>query len=292
MQNYLQALYQGQDDYMRIISENNFSHLNFDVEASIVMRLISNSFSSRVPLTKTSPQSISHALFNAGALGVSLSPALDHAMLVGELTVTGEAICKLHLTYKGLLHLCSEAGAISHVTTWVIRQADKVRMSNEITSKPQVDIPDLFGERGPVVGSLCTICTPNGDYLTTLMKTVELNQIALLSGNDAWYGAFADEFRKKQVLKRALHTMASAHHGRLQKAAKFLSDSDLDLYERTERKAMMTQPKQFKAKQNAMTRGEALFLRREAPATEAQEAESTPAETVQPPAQTTGLYFK
>ena len=291
MQNYLQALYQGQDDYMRIISENNFSHLNFDVEASIVMRLISNSFTSRVPLTKTSPQSISHALFNAGAMGISLSPALDHAMLVGELTPTGDAICKLHLTYKGLLHLCSEACAISHVTTWVIRQADKVRMSNDITSKPQVDIPDLFGDRGPVVGSLCTICTPSGDYLTTLMKTVELNQIALLSGNDAWYGAFADEFRKKQVLKRALHTMASAHHGRLQKAAKFLTDSDLDLYERTERKAMMTQPKQFQPKQNAMTRSEALFLRREDPATCAQEAESTPAETVQPPAQTTGLYF-
>lgn len=289
MQNYLQALYQGQDDYMRIINENKFSHLNFDVEASIVMRLLSNSFASRVPLTKTSPQSISHALFNAGAMGISLSPALDHAMLVGEISPTGEAICKLHLTYKGLLHLCSEAGAISHVTTWVIRETDKVRMSNDITSKPQVDIDDLFGDRGAVVGSLCTICTPNGDYLTTLMKNVELNQIALLSGNDAWYGAFADEFRKKQVLKRALHTMASAHHGRLQKAAKFLTDSDLDLYERTERKAMMAQPKKLSSQQNAQTRTEALFLRREVPTVEAQEAESAP--STQPQSKHKGLYF-
>ena len=163
--------------------------------------------------------------------------------------------------HKGLLHLCSEAGAISHVSTWVIHEQDKVRMTSDVTSKPQIDIHDLFGDRGPVVGSMCTICTPSGDYLTTTMKAEELNRIAVMSGNDAWFGEFADEFRKKQVLKRALHSVASSHHGRLADAAQHLSKDDLDLYERTERLAMSAPRPEVQESKSQQTRGEIAFQR-------------------------------
>lgn len=286
MKQYQFAINQIKHDYLNIVSENDFKHLDFNVESRIALRLISNSQSGRVPLSKTRPESIAHALFNAGALGLSLSPSLDHAMVVGEMSATGQAIAKLHVTYKGLLHLCAEAGALSHVTTWVIYEKDKVRLSNDLTSKPQIEIPNLFGDRGPVVGSLCTICTPNGDYLTTLMKADELNQIALLSGNEAWFGVFADEFRKKQVLKRSLHSLASAQHGRLSKAAKYLSDDDLDLYERTERRAIVNSSRQSEPNNGHRTRAEAYFKRTPKP-----EIVETPLTDHQETATTQGLYF-
>ncbi|HFI9381216.1 TPA: recombinase RecT [Vibrio parahaemolyticus] len=259
------AINEIEQDYRMIVALNEFNHLDFDVESKLALRIVENSTGGRFPLDKVEPSSVAHALFNAGALGVSLSPAVDHAIIGGEITESsGRAICRLHLTYKGLLHLCYEAGAISHVTTWVIHEKDKVRLSNDITSKPQVDIEDMFGDRGPVVGALCTICVPNGDYITTKMTADELNQVAVMSGNDAWFGPFADEFRKKQVLKRALHSMASTYHGRLSRAAKFLSESDMDLYERTERKSIpVPKNQQLSVKQSTshQTRGEAAFRR-------------------------------
>lgn len=233
MEAYISAIENIQAQYLQTVKDNNFGHLSFEVEANIALRMVANS-SGNIPLKKASPTSVAHALFNAGAMGISIAPTVDHAMLVADVSQAGEIIAKLHLTYKGLLHLCYEAGSISHITSWVIRKNDKVRMSNELTSKPELEISDLFGDRGDVTGALCTICTPNGDYLTTLMNKKELDQIAEQSGNDAWHGVFADEFRKKQVLKRALHTMASTHNSRLAKAAQFLTDSDLDLYERTD----------------------------------------------------------
>lgn len=282
------AVHSIEHDYRAIVASNGFTHLDFDVESKLALRIVENSIDGRFPLNKVEPSSVAHALFNAGALGVSLSPAVDHAIIGGEITeISGRAICRLHLTYKGLLHLCHEAGAISHVTTWVIHQKDKVRLSNDVTSKPQVDIEDLFGDRGPVVGALCTICVPNGDYITTKMTTDELNQVAIMSGNDAWFGPFADEFRKKQVLKRALHTMASTHHGRLSKAAKYLSEDDMDLYERTERKAISApkqQRLQTKQSSSKQTRAEAAFRR----PTSCAEEQKVP---VQDPVQTTGLYI-
>lgn len=259
MQSIEQALKGIRDKYQAVINDNGFDHLNFDVESQIALRLIANSVSDRIPLTKVSPDSVAHALFNAGAMGISLSPGVDHAMISGEVSKGGQLICKLHLTYKGLLHLCCEAGAISHVTNWVIHEKDRVRMTSDVTSKPELEIDNLFGDRGPVVGAMCTICTPAGDYLTTTMSAKELNQIAVMSGNDAWFGEFADEFRKKQVLKRALHTVASSHHGRLADAAKHLSTNDLDLYESTERRAISSPRPQVKEKEQALTRGEIAF---------------------------------
>ena len=263
MEKFEKALRLVHSDYLQVIHENNFKHLNFDIEKNIVMRLITSSDDSRVPLTGSSPQSVAHALFSAGSMGISLSPALDHAMLIGEIASTGAIICKLHLTYRGLLHLCYEAGAITHVTLWVIRKEDKLSMSNDITCKPKLEIANLFGDRGDVVGALCTICTPQKDYLTTLMTAQELDQIACISGNPAWHGVFGDEFRKKQVLKRALHTVASAYHGRVANAAKYLSEQDLDLYERTERKAISASRPQQKVSTptHKATRGEAAFKR-------------------------------
>ncbi|HBC3404753.1 TPA: recombinase RecT [Vibrio parahaemolyticus] len=285
MKKYQFAINQIKHDYSNIVQENGYDHLDFGVESRIALRLIANSHS-RVPLSKTSPESVAHALFNAGALGLSLSPSLDHAMVVGEMSASGQAIAKLHVTYKGLLHLCAEAKALTHVTTWVIHEKDTVRLSNDLTSKPQVDIPNLFGDRGPVVGALCCVCTPNGDYLTTLMKADELNQVALLSGNEAWFGVFADEFRKKQTLKRALHSLASAQHGRLSKAAKYLSEDDLDLYERTERRAIVNSSRQVEAKANHRTRAEAYFKR-----TPQTETVATPTIEPEETATTQGLYF-
>ncbi|EGQ7973488.1 hypothetical protein I7Z51_002410 [Vibrio parahaemolyticus] len=286
MKKYQFAINQIKQDYISIVKENSVEHLDFDVESRIAMRLVANSHTSRVPLSKTSPESVAHALFNAAAMGLSLSPTLDHAMVIGEMNATGQAIAKLHVTYKGLLHLCAEAKALTHVTTWVIHEKDSVRLSNDVTSKPQIDIPNIFGDRGPVVGALCTVCTPNGDYLTTLMKADELNQVALLSGNEAWFGVFADEFKKKQVLKRALHSLASAQHGRLANAAKHLSENDLDLYEKTERRAIVNTSRHAAQKSGYRTRAEAFFKRADNPeSVKPSVIEATETATTQ------GLYF-
>lgn len=286
MQNIKQAINNIRDKYVAVVNDKGFDHLNFEVESKIALRLVANSIADRIPLTKVSPDSVAHALFNAGAMGISLSPAVDHAMISGEASKAGQLICKLHLTYKGLLHLCSEAGAISHVTTWVIHEQDKVRMTSDVTSKPQIDIDNLFGDRGPVVGSMCTICTPSGDYLTTTMKAAELNQIAVMSGNDAWFGEFADEFRKKQVLKRALHSVASSHHGRLADAAKHLSKDDLDLYETTERSAMSAPRPRTQESTKQQTRGEIAFQRG------TRKKEEAPITLNTPKAQTGGLMLQ
>ena len=266
MENFKTALMAIKKDYLQVVAENGFDHLNFDVEVNIALRLVENSFFDAIPLTKASPQSVAHSVFSAGAMGISLSPGNDHAIMSGDIGLSGNIIAKLHLTYKGLLFLCYEAGAISHVSLWVIRKNDKVKLSNDLNSKPQIHIEDLFGDRGDVVGALCSLCTPRGDYLNTLMTAAELEQVATFSRNHAgWNGVFADEFRKKQVLKRALHTMASAYHGRVANAAKYLTDESLDLYEQTERISMTDKPRHKGVEQQqvsshqSQTRGEAAF---------------------------------
>lgn len=264
MKNILNAINAIEESYNTIVNQNNYSHLSFEVESNLAVRIFENNVLAKYPITKINVTSVAHSLINAASLGLSLSPQLDHVMIVPEINSSGQVLCKLHVTYKGLLHLCNEAGAISHITTMVIHKADKVRLSNDITSKPQIIIDDLFGDRGPVVGALCTICTPKGDYLTTKMSAAELDQVASMSGNSAWFGVFSDEFWKKQVLKRALHTLVSSYHGRLQSAAKFLTDNDMDLYESTERKAIASQYKSVSSKTSnqGVTRAETIFKNR------------------------------
>lgn len=221
--------------YTAKAKQENYTFLKFNVESKLINRMADKLLAQKkIPINKIDLNSLNHALFNACSLGLTLYPPLGHTALSIEYSSSGTAYFKLHVTYKGLLHLCFEAGAISTVSSWVIHKNDRVQLSNDITTKPSIEIENLFGDRGPVVGAICTIMVPNGDYLTTHMKIDELNNIASMSGNSGWDSVFVNEFRKKQVLKRALNTVASTYHGRLSSAAQYLSEDDMDLYEETE----------------------------------------------------------
>jgi len=129
---------------------------------------------------------------------------------------------ELHITYRGLLHLGYETGAILNVQTWVVYTKDKLQLSaNE--QRPLLIIDNIFGDRGDVAGSVCIVAMSTGEYITSVMSATELDAIAVLSGNPGWFGCFADEFRKKQVIKRALRNLPSKLHPRMAEASKYLA---------------------------------------------------------------------
>lgn len=230
MENIKQAIDSLKDTYTSLVTRNG-DQLNFEREKGYLLDQLHIQESQGVKLNSVSAESIANALFNAGGLGLSLHPALGYAIVSLAQNPYGMNNGKLIVTYKGLLHLCYEAKALTHFTSWVIYEKDRVSLSSDVFQKPKIDIADIFGDRGNMVGAICTICTPNGEYLTTRMTAQELNEVANASGNLAWYGPFADEFRKKQVLKRALKTMLSTYDGRLLQASLLLSTDDKDCAE-------------------------------------------------------------
>lgn len=146
------------------------------------------------------PQSLQAAILNVAAIGISLNPASQHAYLVPR----DRQIC-LDISYRGLVKLATDSGAIKWAKVELVHEKDKF-IWNGPAAAPLHEA-DPFTERGPIKGGYCIAKLPDGEILTEVMPVEEINKIrdtskAFQKGGGPWKDWY-DEMAKKTILKRA-----------------------------------------------------------------------------------------
>jgi len=164
-------------------------------------------------LQKCYPMSVRDAVVNVASVGLSLNPALGLAYLVPRKLKSSDSnpICCLDVSYKGLIKLATDTGAILWAKAELVRQGDEYEWCG-VASAPIHRVKEPFNDeaRGPVVGGYCVAKTADGDYLTEQMSMKELSDVEAVSkvgdGFSPWKGVFGNEMRKKTLIKRASKT--------------------------------------------------------------------------------------
>jgi len=143
------------------------------------------------------PMSLKSAILNVAAIGISLNPALAHAYLVPR----DGKIC-LDISYRGLVKLATDCGAIQWAKTELVYENDTF-VWNGVNREPDHKA-DPFSERGAVVGGYCLAKLPDGSVMVETMTRAEMDKIQATSkaANGPWK-TWPDEMRKKSVTKRA-----------------------------------------------------------------------------------------
>lgn len=147
-------------------------------------------------LQKCNPRTVQDAIKNVAACGLTLNPVEQYAYLVPR---NGE--CHLTISFKGLLKVAADSGAIQWVKAEVVKENDTFELRG-ITEEP-LHKRSPFSDRGNTVGAYCVAKLPSGEYLTEVISESELMQIRNAASTKAVWDAWPDEMRKKSVIKRA-----------------------------------------------------------------------------------------
>lgn len=150
--------------------------------------------------------SLSHAVKNVAAIGVSLNPASAHAYLVPRKGV----IC-LDISYRGLVKLATDAGAIEWAKATLVYEGDEFEWCGPATPpihKADVFNPERIDPKQPLnglKGGYCLAKLPSGDLLVDVMSAGEIYAVRDTSKakNGPWAGQWAGEMAKKTIIKRA-----------------------------------------------------------------------------------------
>jgi recombination protein RecT len=151
-------------------------------------------------IARKNPLSLQNAILNVAACGITLNPLLAHAYLVPR-----DGGIMLDVSYKGLLQLATDCGAIEWVQTWEVYDNDTFQLHGAGV-KPTFSA-DPRGDRGDLSGFVCVAKTPSGGYLTEWMSKDDVDDIARRSktfGKETspWKSDYK-EMGKKTVIKRA-----------------------------------------------------------------------------------------
>lgn len=175
----------------------------YDVESIFAMQaLMKTEFAMQT--ANKNPQSVHLAMINVASTGLTLNPAHAYAYLIPR----DGAIC-LDISYKGLIKIATDTGSV----LWA--RADLVHEKDEFTYHGPAAMPDHkaqpFKDRGEVVGVYCIAKTKDGDILTEVMDSDELDKIRsksmsyMKNKSGPWVEWFA-QMAKKAVIKRASKT--------------------------------------------------------------------------------------
>lgn len=177
-------------------------------------------------LAKCAPISVQNAIINVAAVGLTLNPADQYAYLVPEYNKqTRQNECQLRISFKGLVKIATDSGAIS----WV--KAEIVKANDEFVYKGPCDKPlhnmNPFGDRGATVGVYCIAKTKDGDYLTDTMSALEIDKIKGCAKTQMVWNQWPDEMAKKAIIKRAAKQWPKTEKsGQLHKAIEVINDAE------------------------------------------------------------------
>lgn len=202
---YVKAIEGVKDDFERSAG----SLLRYNDESIFAMQaLMKTDFA--MSTANANPKSVHLAMRNVAATGLTLNPANGYAYLVPR-----DKSIMLDISYKGLIKIATDSGAI----LWA--RADLVREGDDFTYNGPAMAPihcfDPFKrerENVPAVGVYCIAKTKDGDILTEIMPMAELEKIrdkstAYTRGSEGKKGPWVDFFEqmaKKAVIKRASKT--------------------------------------------------------------------------------------
>jgi recombination protein RecT len=151
------------------------------------------------------PGSVKLAMLNVAATGLTLNPAYGYAYLVPR-----DGAIVLDVSYKGILKIATDTGAILWGRADVVRERDRLTYRGP-AQEPLFETENVFGDRGAVVGAYCVAKTREGDVMCGVMSSAELDAVRKCS--DLWarfqkgpWKDFPEEMAKKAVIKRDAKT--------------------------------------------------------------------------------------
>lgn len=200
----------------------NAERVQWNKEAGYAMQILSN-WKPDI-LRSVDPNSIRFAVVNVASAGLSLNPALGLAYLVPR-----DGRCCLDISYKGLVMLVTDSGAIRHVFAEVVRATDKfVWRGFDQLPIHEYNPFATREERGAVLGVWCAAKTSDGDWLVSKMTRQEIDEIRETSkakNSPAWVKWF-DEMAKKSILKRAQKLWPRSVRERMAPAMEILNEHE------------------------------------------------------------------
>lgn len=216
MQPYLKAIVDAKPKFKK---QSYSGIVNYDEEAGHAVEiLMQNKFALKT--AQQNPSSVERAVVKVAAIGLTLNRSLALAYLVPR----DNQIC-LDISYKGLVKLATDSGAIKWAKAELVRENDKFKF-NGIASEPVHEM-EPFGERGEVVGVYCVAKTADGDFLTDTMSIHDIKEVQATSkaGNGPWK-TFWGEMAKKTIIKRASKQWPKGRDTRLEDAIQVINEHE------------------------------------------------------------------
>jgi recombination protein RecT len=181
-------------------------HLNYgDEEIFAMQALTKNDYSFKI--ANSNPRSVQLAMINVASTGLTLNPAMGYAYLVPR-----DNAIMLDISYKGLIKIATDTGAIMWARAECVHESDKFTYRGP-AAMPEI-VADPFRERGEIIGAYCIAKTVDGDILTEVMdraaiETIRAKSSAWKNGATGKKGPWEDFFSemcRKAVIKRARKT--------------------------------------------------------------------------------------
>lgn len=176
-----------------------------DEEIFAMQMLTKNDYVFRV--ANKAPNSVHMAMLNVASTGLTLNPAMGYAYLVPR-----DGAIHLDISYKGLIKIATDTGAIEWVRAEVVHENDRFEYHGP-AKMPEIHC-NPFKPRGEIVGAYCIAKTSSGDVLTEVMDLEALHKVrsastAYTKGEKGKKGPWEDyfaEMARKAVIKRARKT--------------------------------------------------------------------------------------
>lgn len=188
----------GKDQFELIASESKL--VKWAEESQFAVQAINKN----TMLQQCAPQSIQESITNVAAIGLSLNPAFGYAYLVPESIKAGNQwvkVCQLRVSFKGLVKIATDSGAIKFVRAEIVRENDSFTYNGPMAAPLHQMNP--FGDRGNVIGVYCIAKTADYEYLTDVMSMAEIDKIRKAAKQDGVWSNWFEEMAKKALVKRA-----------------------------------------------------------------------------------------
>lgn len=179
--------------------------LQYEAESVFAMQALAKTDYS-VSIATKNPQSVQLAMRNVAATGLTLNPAYKYAYLVPR-----DGAIVLDISYKGLIKIATDCGAILWARADVVHEADQFLYHGPASAPEHTCDPFKPVARGVVVGAYCIAKTRDGDVLTEVLPIEEIEKIRGKSdlytkkNSGPWVEWFT-EMCRKSVIKRAAKT--------------------------------------------------------------------------------------
>jgi recombination protein RecT len=199
---YEDGITSAKDDFKKLAPAT----LNYgDEEIFAIQMLTKNKYS--MEIANANPRSVQFAMLNVASTGLTLNPAHGYAYLVPR-----DGQIMLDISYKGLIKIATDSGAIKWVRAECVHEGDEFTYYGP--AKEPFIKTDPFRDRGPIIGVYCIAKTSDGDILTEAMNMEAIEQVrsastAWVKGGPGRKGPWEDYFPemcRKAVIKRARKT--------------------------------------------------------------------------------------
>ncbi len=211
---------QSMPQFIKIAAANKM--VAWEEESQFAMQSLTNNRS----LRSCSADSVTNAIINVAAVGLTLNPADGYAYLVPEYDKQQKQnVCRLRISFKGLIKAATDTGVVEWVKAETVRQADDFKWTG-VAAMP-VHNMNPFGDRGELVGVYCVAKLKSGEYLTDVMSWDEVMRIKGCAKTQSVWNQWPEEMAKKAIIKRAAKQWPKSQGSQhLHKAIEVINDSE------------------------------------------------------------------